>query len=238
VPFFEGDLAGQSIDGTEQAMKRRIATRNPERMRELILAAALKEFSRNGFAGARVDVVARKAGVNKRMLYHYFSDKRGLFEEVLRRRMSERDRWAAAAPEDPAEKPPYWFDRMWRDADWIRLLEWEALQVADSGIIAKKERQEFLQSILEQIREGQKNGRIAEQNDAAQILLSMMALTTFPIAFPQLTKMVTGLAANGEQFHQRRLKFLRAFAAAFRPLAKVPRAARGSLGELKRGQAR
>src|SRR4051812_47472286 len=90
-------------------VRRKIATRNPERTRELILAAALKEFSKNGFAGARVDLVARRAGVNKRMLYHYFSDKRGLFEEVLRRRMSERNRWAAAEPDDPAELAPYWF---------------------------------------------------------------------------------------------------------------------------------
>ena len=104
----------------------------------MILSAALKEFSRNGLAGARVDVVARKAGVNKRMLYHYFSDKRGLFREVLRRRMSERNRWLAAAPEDPAEMAPYWYDLMWRDRDWIRLLEWEALEVAEDDIIAEE----------------------------------------------------------------------------------------------------
>jgi TetR/AcrR family transcriptional regulator len=219
-------------------MKRKAVTRNPERTRELILAAALKEFSRSGFAGARVDVVARKAGVNKRMLYHYFRDKRGLFEEVLRRRMSERNRWAAAAPEDPAEKAPYWFDLMWRDVDWIRLLEWEALQVADGGVIAEKERREFLQGILEQIRAGQRNGRIAEHYDAAQILLSMMALTTFPIAFPQLTRMVTGLAADSEQFHRHRLKFLRAFVPAFRPLAQAPRSTGGSLRKPKREKSR
>ena len=198
-------------------MKRKSAKRNPERTRELILAAALEEFSQSGFAGARVDLVARRSGVNKRMLYHYFRDKRGLFEEVLRRRMSERNRWAATEPTDPAELAPYWFGLMGHDVDWVRLLEWEALQVAGDGIIAEEQRREFLQGVLQKIREGQKKGFIAEQYAAEQILLSMMALTTFPLAFPQLTKMVTGLEVSDERFHELRMKFLRAFAAAFRP---------------------
>jgi AcrR family transcriptional regulator len=220
---------------SEQA-RRRIVTRNPERTRESILVAALKEFSRDGLAGARVDVVARKAGVNKRMLYHYFTDKHGLFREVLRLRMSERHRWLAAAPEDPAEMAPYWYDRMWRDVDWIRLLEWEALEVAEDDIIAKEQRQEVLQGALKKIREGQKNGFIAKEYDAAQILLSIMALTSFPMAFPQLTKLVTGFSVSSTGFHQRRLKFLRDFAAAFRPPGRASRAAAAPSKSLKKAK--
>ena len=220
--------------GSNQA-RGKIVTRNPGRTRELILAAALREFSKNGFAGARVDVVAKRARVNKRMLYHYFTDKRGLFEEVLRRRMSERSRWAASEPEDPAEMAAYWFDLIRGDVDWIRLLQWEALQVASHGIIAEKQRREFLEGVLTKIRAGQKKGLIAEQYDPAQILLSMLALTTFPIAFPQLTQLVTGLAAGSEQFHLQRLKFLRAFAAAFRPAQGV-RVASGPLGKSGRSK--
>ena len=216
--------------------RRKATTRNPERTRELILTAALEEFSRGGFAGARVDVVARRAGVNKRMLYHYFADKRGLFEEVLRRRMSERNRWAAE-PEDPAEMAAYWFDMTWRDVNWIRLLEWEALQFEEHGIIAEEQRREFLQGVLKKIRAGQKKGFIAQQYDASQILLSMMALTTFPMAFPQLTKLVTGLAVGSEQFHQQRLEFLRAFTTAFRPV-KVARPSGGTSGKLKEAKSR
>ena len=66
------------------------ATRNPKRSRERILAAALKEFASKGFAGARVDFIARSAAINKRMLYHYFGNKKKLFREVLRLKMAER----------------------------------------------------------------------------------------------------------------------------------------------------
>jgi hypothetical protein len=49
--------------------------RNPARTRERILAAALAEFAAKGFAGARVDLIARRARANKRMLYHLDSAK-------------------------------------------------------------------------------------------------------------------------------------------------------------------
>ena len=48
-----------------------------------ILRAAREEFALRGFWGARVDAIAEQAAVNKRMLYHYFDSKRGLFDAVL-----------------------------------------------------------------------------------------------------------------------------------------------------------
>ncbi|MHB2170162.1 TetR/AcrR family transcriptional regulator [Alsobacter sp. R-9] len=57
--------------------------RDPERTSAAILAAAIEEFSENGYGGARIDAIAERAGVNKRMLYHYFGDKDALYERVL-----------------------------------------------------------------------------------------------------------------------------------------------------------
>jgi TetR/AcrR family transcriptional regulator len=48
-----------------------------------ILSAARKEFSEKGFEGARVDEIARKAGVNKAMLYYHIGDKHELYAGVL-----------------------------------------------------------------------------------------------------------------------------------------------------------
>ncbi|MDK1385297.1 TetR/AcrR family transcriptional regulator [Sinorhizobium sp. 8-89] len=61
----------------------RSAQRDPERTRASILAAATKEFAENGMGGARVDAIAERAGINKRMLYHYFGDKEQLYLAVL-----------------------------------------------------------------------------------------------------------------------------------------------------------
>ena len=48
-----------------------------------ILAAALDEFSAKGFAGVRVDQIAQAAGVNKAMIYYYFSSKEDLFNAIF-----------------------------------------------------------------------------------------------------------------------------------------------------------
>lgn len=57
--------------------------RNPERTRAAILSAATAEFAGRGIEGASVNAIARAANINKRMLYHYFESKAGLYGAVL-----------------------------------------------------------------------------------------------------------------------------------------------------------
>ncbi len=57
--------------------------RDAEATKARILDAAKKEFAKNGLGGARVDDIAEKAKANKRMIYHYFESKEGLFQTVL-----------------------------------------------------------------------------------------------------------------------------------------------------------
>jgi TetR/AcrR family transcriptional regulator len=57
----------------------------PERGTEgKILEAARDEFAEYGLAGARVDRIAQRAGVNKAMIYYHFSSKENLYHEVFR----------------------------------------------------------------------------------------------------------------------------------------------------------
>src|SRR5881296_4290568 len=55
----------------------------PEESRAAILQAAIREFAREGVAGARTDAIARAARVNKALLYYYFKDKEALYGAVL-----------------------------------------------------------------------------------------------------------------------------------------------------------
>lgn len=55
----------------------------PEKTRAAILKSALEEFAHEGVAGARTDEIARRAGVNKALLYYYFKDKEGLYAAAL-----------------------------------------------------------------------------------------------------------------------------------------------------------
>ena len=194
-----------------------VTTRNPERSRERILAAALKEFAAKGFAGARVDFIARRAAINKRMLYHYFGNKEGLFKAVLRRKITERQAWAETLSGNPAESLAFWFEAACNDTDWVRLFEWEALQGDTNKVIDEKNRRAATARGLKRFRQRQARGQISAEFDPRHVMLAMRSLTMFPAAFPQLTRLIMGRPVSDPKFQKERTEFLRRFAAVFRP---------------------
>ena len=69
-------------------MKKPIQTNEPrvrdaDRSQKDILAAAMTEFADSGLGGARMERIAERAGVNKRLIYYYFESKESLFLAVL-----------------------------------------------------------------------------------------------------------------------------------------------------------
>lgn len=191
--------------------------RNPDRTRARILAAALAEFSAKGQAGARVDAIADRAGSNKRMLYHYFGDKEGLFRAVLRAKIAERRAMFEGAPGDPTENLAFRFEMMCRDPDWIRLLGWEALQNTTGRVEEEKLRREGTRHALERLRREQTAGRLTGEYDRAHLLLAKIALSMFPVAFPHMTRLITGKKAGDPKFQREYRNFLRKFAVVLRP---------------------
>jgi AcrR family transcriptional regulator len=194
-----------------------MAPRDPDRTRRRILAAALAEFSAKGFAGARVDAIARRAKGNKRMLYHYFGNKEALFAAVLRHKMAEQRSWGASMSSDPADRLPFWFETACGDANWIRLLEWEALQKGAATVIGERERRATSADWLERLRQRQKQGQLTAAFDPGHLAVAMQSLTLFPAAFPQLVRLSTGKSVHDPAFQRGYRAFLKAFAAAFKP---------------------
>lgn len=56
---------------------------NPEAVKMDIIKVATEEFAQNGLSGARVNEIAAKTKTSKRMIYYYFGDKDGLYQQVL-----------------------------------------------------------------------------------------------------------------------------------------------------------
>lgn len=73
----------EEASAAETPTPRKPRTRDAEATKARILEAAKREFAKNGLGGARVDVIAEKARANKRMIYHYFESKEGLFQTIL-----------------------------------------------------------------------------------------------------------------------------------------------------------
>ena len=71
-----------AASGNAAPRKRRSAT--PEARRAAILDAALEEFTARGYEGARLDDVAKRAGIAKGTIYLHFADKEALFQDLVR----------------------------------------------------------------------------------------------------------------------------------------------------------
>jgi AcrR family transcriptional regulator len=86
--------AGRTPARSRDREKTTTRVNDAEASRADILAAATREFSEKGLSGARVDSIAERTKINKRMIYYYFGSKEGLYRAVLERsyghiRMSE-----------------------------------------------------------------------------------------------------------------------------------------------------
>jgi TetR/AcrR family transcriptional regulator len=165
------------------------ARRDPEATKSKILAAAWHEFAQKGFAGARVDAIAARAGANKRMIYHYYGDKEGLFIAVLEAAY-DRVRSAEQALDLEHMEPvaamrrmvEFTFDSFIKDRSFIQLLNNENLYKARH--LKKSTRVTDMHSPLIGIidgilRRGVASGVFRDGVDATQLWISIAALGYF-----------------------------------------------------------
>jgi AcrR family transcriptional regulator len=199
-------------------LKRAAPGRNPERTRERILVAALHEFAARGFAGARVDMIARRAPANKRMIYHYFGDKGGLFRAVIKFKLDERmARFKSYASAGLGEGIPLLFRQNCEDLDWCRLLAWESLQSPGNRVHDEQDRRRRVTFTNALIRRQQKEGKLNKGMRAEHFHLAMASLAIFPLVMPQLARLILGKTVMDKNFQRDYAKFLETISAAFRP---------------------
>jgi AcrR family transcriptional regulator len=108
-------------------MLRHVA-RNADQTREKLLAAATAEFAAHGAAGARIDRIAERAGVNKRMIYAYFGNKERLFDTVLEHSLVQLVEAVPLAAEDLPGYAGRLFDYLVDHPERHRLALWRTLE--------------------------------------------------------------------------------------------------------------
>jgi len=92
-----------------------------------IVTAARAEFARYGFAGARIDRIAKEASASKERLYAYFADKQALFEAVLALGVDEFFEAVTIRDGDLPEFVGAVFDHAHSTPDHLRILTWARL---------------------------------------------------------------------------------------------------------------
>jgi TetR/AcrR family transcriptional regulator len=144
-----------------------------------VLTAASDEFARRGFDGARVDQIARRAGVNKQLVFYYYHSKRGLFQAVVTRAGQELER-ALAGLTVPAGRPlerirralEAQFDYLARRPELVALLSHGGGRIESGGFTAA------IRRVVVLLAEGQGRGEVRDDLDphvaAAQALVLMI----------------------------------------------------------------
>lgn len=77
--------------------------RDPQQTRHRLLHAAVQQLVTLGSAGIRVDRLAAEAGVNKRMIYHYFGNKEGLCAWALDSQVARLENYASEHQHHPRD---------------------------------------------------------------------------------------------------------------------------------------
>lgn len=170
-------------------LRERTVTRDPDATREAILSAATDEFAQHGLAGARVDRIAERAGVNKRMLYYYFGQKESLFLAVLEgayHRIRDEEHRLNLAQVEPTEAIRRLVAFTWNyyiaHPEFLTLLNTENLHRARHLKKSSKVRtmhSPFVASIAEVLERGRTAGVFRAGVDPVQLYISIAGLSYF-----------------------------------------------------------
>ena len=163
--------------------------RDPVATRKKLLTAARLEFAKHGLAGARVDEIAMRAGVNKQLVYHYFGDKDALYLAVLEVvyediREQERKLNLEGLPPDKAIRRliEASFDHLAANPDFIVLLNDEnrggARHVRGSTRLEAMH-SPLVKSVSHILHEGVRAGVFRKGIDPVQLYISIAGLSYF-----------------------------------------------------------
>lgn len=202
----------------------------PEQSRAAILKAAVREFAREGVAGARTDAIARSAGVNKALLYYYFKDKEALYEAVLDEVFSGvRVAIGNALSRDlrPHERLAAYvrahFDYIASNPLYPRIVHAEFLRAGkDSSRLQRVAREYFqptLVNIAAVLKEGERSGEFRAV-DPVQFIPSMISVIVFYFITAPIMKVMTGREPfSKESLADRRVAVVEFISAALAPTA-------------------
>ncbi len=164
-------------------------TRDPDKSRANILQAARTEFASSGLGGARVDQIAKMAGINKRMLYHYFGNKDDLFCAVLEANYAHKrdsERALALEQEEPVEAIRKLIALTWdyylKHPEFLTLLNsanlHQAVHIKKSREI-RKMHTPFVSMIKSVIDKGASQKVFKKDVDPAQLYITIAGLSYF-----------------------------------------------------------
>lgn len=180
--------------------------------RERLLKAARAEFAEKGLAGARIEGIAKRAGVNVERLYYYFSQENRKVKDVVFDLVMEEVM-------DEIRAQPWDAERLWDyvaemvafhlpDPERVRLMIAEGWTMRP--LAARRKRVRHYSGRVKDIQETQSTGALYDDYDPRSIALMVLYMVSGPEVFPQLTELIFGLnkpALTATEFREDLRKF-------------------------------
>ncbi|MCX4676471.1 TetR family transcriptional regulator [Streptomyces sp. NBC_01433] len=163
--------------------------------RARLLAAAREEFATHGMGGARVGRIAEQSGANKERIYSYFGSKEKLFAAVVAEALAEQAALLGLPTGDPAEYAGRIYDLHQQNPHLLRLMMWEALHYGTGTLPAEEQRTARYGDMVTEL-SATLNTPTPTDPRAAHTFLALLGIAVLPAAFPQLTRLILGPAAD------------------------------------------
>jgi AcrR family transcriptional regulator len=166
-----------------------LRTRDADRTQQAILRAAMAEFADKGLGGARIDAIAERAGINKRLIYYYFEGKDRLFLAVLEQTYDDirsAEQALHLEAQDPVqamrELVAFTWNHYVRHPEFLNLLNSENLHRARHLKQSSRIREmnsPLVQTLGEVLERGRRDGVFRGGIDAVQLYISIAGLAYF-----------------------------------------------------------
>ncbi len=183
-----------------------------------ILKSAVKEFAKHGFWGARSSRIAKGAGINKAMIFYYFSSKENLYRVIIEDTMKavledvRKFIMKTDSPDKLFEALPEVYIRFFSKNQFLaKIIIHDLVQNPDhiSAIIAKMFKQaSFKPQIIfkEMVRDWYEKGIISE-SDPVHVILNIMPPSLFCfIGLPMVEAVLDRKIDINDKFIEDRIK--------------------------------
>jgi TetR/AcrR family transcriptional regulator len=155
--------------------------RDPEATKDALIEAAEAIFMEKGFGNTSLSEIAKRAGITKSLIHHYFGSKKGLQREVKTRRFMH---YAAQQSEMLKNTKPsaellrasvaFYFDFLRRNPQIVRILAWMFLE-QDQDECFEMDR-ELIRQGVEKVRESQAAGQLRSDIEPRFIVFIFIGL--------------------------------------------------------------
>ncbi len=173
---------------SETSSKPKPHKRNAQASRKRLIDAAIDVFSRNGPKGATIDEICDTAQLNKRLAYHYFGNKEGLYKEALRTIYQqffdlevELGSMLLPVEELLVVLVTNYYAFIDANPNFVKMISYENL---NEGRIAQQldlagQKASVITALQLALQKGQAEGRFRKDIDPTELLLSVFALCWF-----------------------------------------------------------